>query len=425
MKYAIVTFGCRVNQADSFEFDEGLRARGAVESTADEADLVIVNTCTVTSAADQGARQVIRRIARGNPGARIVVTGCYATRTPDQLADLPGVIRLVPNDGKPGLVECLEDEFPLTTAVRFGAGTGGCGAIEPGSMGRTAYPLRVQTGCDESCAYCIIPSTRGASRSRPLDDVLTEASRLAASGFKEIWLVGVHLGSYGRDLTPPSSLLELARALDRLPGDLTCRISSLEPMDCPDGLVDLVARSGRFAPHFHLPLQHASDRILRAMRRPYTFAMFERLVTGIRSRMPHAFIGSDVIAGFPGETDEDIAYALAVLPGLPLAALHVFPYSDRPGTDAVAMDAKVPSSVVTDRARRMREVGRALGDRFSRSMLGKTRAGLTLDDGTTVLTDNFLKVRIPAGLPRNVRVRVRIDDAGAGVSGTVVSSTVK
>ncbi len=421
MKYAILTFGCRVNQADSFEFDEGLRARGAVESAVEDADLVIVNTCTVTGAADQGARQVIRRIARQNSKARIIVTGCYATRTPDQLAGLPSVIRLVPNDAKPRLVECLDDEFPRTTAARFGEGPGGCGAIEPGAMGRTAYPLRVQTGCDETCAYCIIPSTRGASRSRPLDVVLAEASRLAASGYKELWLVGVHLGSYGRDLAPSSSLLELARALDGLSGDVTCRISSLEPMDCPDELVDLVARSGRFAPHFHLPLQHTSDRVLRAMRRPYTFASFQRLVAGIRSRIPHAFIGSDVIAGFPGETDDDMAHALDVLPTLPLAALHVFPYSDRPGTDAAAMDTKVPSLVVTDRARRLRDVGRALGDQFTRSMLQTTRPGLTLDDGTTVLTDNFLKVRIAAGLPRNVRVSVRIDRVGTAVKGTVVT----
>ncbi|MDO8835525.1 MAG: MiaB/RimO family radical SAM methylthiotransferase, partial [Vicinamibacterales bacterium] len=382
MKYAIVTFGCRVNQADSFEFDEGLRARGAVESAVEDADLVIVNTCTVTGAADQGARQTIRRIARDNGQVRIVVTGCYATRTPDQLAGLPRVIRLVSNDGKRGLVECLDDEFPLTTAARFGAGHGGCDATEPGAMGRTAYPLRVQTGCDEQCAYCIIPSTRGVSTSRPLDEVLAEASRLAASGYKELWLVGVHLGSYGRDLAPSSSLLDLARALDRLPGDVTCRISSLEPMDCPGELVDLVARSGRFAPHFHLPLQHTSDRVLRAMRRPYTFASFERLVAGIRLRIPHAFIGTDFIAGFPGETDDDIAHAIAGLPTLPLAALHVFPYSDRPGTAAAAMDANVPSSVVTDRARRLRDVGRVLGDHFARSMLGTTRPGLTLDDGT-------------------------------------------
>ena len=194
MKYALLTFGCRVNQADSFEFDECLRTRGAEVSAPEDADLVIVNTCTVTGAADQGARQAIRRIARANPSSRIVVTGCYATRSPGDLSGLPNVVRLVSNDGKRDLLRVLDDECPLTTAARFDAGAGACGGVEPGAMGRTAYPLRVQTGCDEHCAYCIIPSTRGASSSRSLDDVRRDVARLGHAGYKELWLVGVHLG---------------------------------------------------------------------------------------------------------------------------------------------------------------------------------------------------------------------------------------
>jgi threonylcarbamoyladenosine tRNA methylthiotransferase MtaB len=409
VKYAVVTFGCRVNQADSFEFDEGLRARGAEASVPDDADLVVVNTCTVTAAADQGARQAIRRIARANPASRIVVTGCYATRTPDDLRGLPNVVHLVSNDEKPDLLRVLDDEFPLTTAARFDAGAGACGGVEPGAMGRTAYPLRVQTGCDEHCTYCIIPSTRGVSSSRPLDDVQREAARLGDAGYKELWLVGVHLGSYGRDLPERPSLVDLVRALDRLPGETTFRISSLEPMDCPDALVDLVAASGRFAPHFHLPLQHASDRLLTAMRRPYTSDAYAAVVTRIRERIPHAFIGSDFIVGFPGETEAEFDEAVEKVARLPLAALHVFPYSDRPGTTAAAMTPKVAPQAATSRARRLRDIGRVLHDSFVGSMAGTVRPGLTLDDGTTVLTDNHLKVRIPAGLPRNVRVRVRID----------------
>lgn len=419
LTYALVTFGCRVNQADSFEVAEALRARGAVEAAPDRADLVIVNTCTVTGAADQGARQTIRRIARANTRARLVVTGCYATRMPEDLADLPRVVRVVANDGKPGLVDLLDDEFPVSTADR-GAGEGSCGSVEPGVMGRTAYPLRVQTGCDEACAFCIIPSTRGASRSRPLDDLLHDASRLARAGYRELWLVGVHLGSYGRDLAEPSSLVDLARALDRLPDDLTFRFGSLEPMDCPDGLVDLVARSGRFAPHLHLPLQHASDRMLAAMRRPYGVASYRRLVSAIRARMPHAAIGADVIVGFPGETEADADQALAVIAELPLTSLHVFPYSDRPGTAATALPGKVASAAITTRARRLRDLGRDLHVRFLRTLEGTTRPGLTLDDGATVLTDNFVKVRIPSGLERNQRVRVRIDATDPEPVGLVV-----
>ncbi len=419
LTYALVTFGCRVNQADSFEVAEALRARGAVEAAPEQADLVVVNTCTVTGAADQGARQTIRRIARANARARLVVTGCYATRMPGDLADLPNVVHVVANDGKPGLAGVLDAEFPVSTADRFGAGEGSCGGVEPGVMGRTAYPLRVQTGCDEACAFCVIPSTRGASRSRPLDEVLNDAARLARAGYRELWLVGVHLGSYGRDLPQPSSLLDLARALDRLPGDLTFRFGSLEPMDCPDGLVDLVARSDRLAPHFHLPLQHASDRMLAAMRRPYDLASYRRLVTAIRARIPHAAIGADVIVGFPGETDADVDAAIAAITDLPLTSLHVFPYSDRPGTAATGMPAKVAPAAITYRARRLRDVGRHQHARFLRSLAGTTRPGLTLNDGATVLTDNFVKVRIPPGLDRNRRVRVRIDSVDPEPTGSV------
>src|SRR5437667_1556354 len=201
MKYSVITFGCRVNQADSLGFEEELRAAGAVAVPPDAADLIVVNTCSVTASADQGARQTIRRVARDNPGARIVVTGCYATRRPDEVAALPNVARVVPNDDKPRLISILRST--PTTAERFGDGDGSCGAtVVPGVAGRTAFTLRVQTGCAEPCAYCIIPSTRGAPRSVPIAAVLREVDRVTAAGFKEIALTGVHLGSYGRDLSP-------------------------------------------------------------------------------------------------------------------------------------------------------------------------------------------------------------------------------
>ena len=305
----MLTFGCRVNQADSADCERGLMARGGESVPAGSADLVVVNTCSVTSASDQAARQAVRRIARLNPRARIVAAGCYATRKPGDLAGLPGVVCLVPNDGKEYLAEAAyalldrvdgrlpkaQSSEPRAEEVR----------IRPGHNGRTTSLLRVQTGCDERCSYCAIPATRGASRSRPLAEVLSAARALGAAGYKELVLTGVHLGAWGRDLSPSERLIDLLRALDCLPGDLTYRISSLEPMDCPTGIVDLVAASGRFAPHFHLPLQHASDRVLAAMRRPYTLAAFLGLVDRIRGAMPDAAIGSDVIAGFPGETGRD------------------------------------------------------------------------------------------------------------------------
>ena len=411
MKYSIHTFGCRVNQADSFDMEESLRARGAIAAPADEADLVVVNTCTVTRAADQGARNLIRRVARRNASARIVVTGCYATRAPGALERLPGVVHLVSNSEK--------DAF--CRSLRSPDGGGACGPpLEPGAMGRTACPLRVQTGCEEHCAFCVIPSTRGPSRSRPIPAVLGDVNRLARTGYRELWLVGVHLGSYGRDLLPPSSLADLLRALDGTRGDVTFRISSLEPMDCSPEIVALVAESGRFAPHFHLPLQHGSDRVLGAMRRPYSAGFYRDLVGGIRARLRHASIGTDVIVGFPGESDADAEASEALLARLPLSYLHVFPYSDRPGTVAAAMTPKVAPAQIKTRASRMRDIGARLSSGFIRSQAGTIRPGLTLDDGTTVLTDNFLKIPIPPGLLRNTRVRIRIESNGPALVGRVV-----
>ena len=417
MKYSVITFGCRVNQADSLGFEEDLLALGAVAAAPQDADVVVVNTCSVTATADQGARQTIRRIARDNPAVRIVVTGCYATRRPDEVRALPNVVRVVGNDDKSATVSLISTDFGLTTAARFGEGDGSCGApIEPGVAGRTAFTLRVQTGCAESCSYCIIPSTRGRPQSVPVEDVLAQIGRVVSAGFKEIALTGVHLGSYGRDLTPVRSLFDLLHAIDArfgrdAPNDarpLLFRISSLEPMDCAPAIVGLVSARSCFAPHFHLPLQHASNRLLAAMRRPYTIEYYAALVDDIRSRMPHASIGSDIIVGFPGETDADIEQLASYLERSPLTHVHVFPYSDRPGTDATAMSGKVDGKAIRERGRRVREIAQRLSRRFRESQVGAVRPALTIEDGSSAVTDNYLKLRVPPGRARNESVRVRI-----------------
>ena len=420
MKYTIVTFGCRVNQADSLRIEEDLRAAGGVDVPSSEADLVVVNTCSVTATADQGARQTIRRISRENPHARIVATGCYATRCEDEVGALPGVVRLIRNSEKLDLVR----EIGSTADVGqgFAPDAGPCGRpIEPGVAGRTAFTIRAQTGCAERCSYCIIPSTRGVSRSVSIADLVRDVTRVTDAGFKEVAIAGVHLGSYGRDLLPRVSLLDLLHALDAIDRVVTYRISSLEPMDCTPEVVDFVARRGRFMPHFHLPLQHASDRILAAMRRPYTLDFYRRLVDAIHARLPHAAIGTDMIAGFPGETDDDFAANLEYLPSSPLTHLHVFPYSDRPGTEASKMAGKVHGAVVRDRGIQLRDIGVGLTRRFRESQIGTVRPGLTLEDGTLVVTDNYLKVRIPSGMKRNVSVRVRVVSNGLGLEGEVTS----
>lgn len=467
LTYSVITLGCRVNQADSLGLEEELLASGSVPVPADAADVVVVNTCSVTASADQGARQTIRRIARLNPSARIVVTGCYATREREQVSQLPNVAHVVCNDDKPRLLSFIRrsvlqadqtisrsvrlqaDQIgpaeaghydgklgtltgapEPTTAERFGEGEGSCGAtIEPGVAGRTAFTLRVQTGCAQPCSYCIIPETRGAPRSVSTEQVLGEVRRVAAAGFKEVVLTGVHLGSYGRDLDTPTTLVQLLTALREefssraasAEPDVLFRISSLEPMDCTPDLVALVQESSCFAPHFHLPLQHASSRMLRAMRRPYDLEYYTRLVNLIRRDIPHASIGSDLIVGFPGESDEDFEMLATYLDGSPLTHLHVFPYSDRPGTAASKMGDRPPGVVVKARSARLRQIGATLTRAFLESQVGTVHRALTLEDGTLAVTGNYLKVRIPPGLTRNQWVDVRITAALPTLTGDVRS----
>jgi threonylcarbamoyladenosine tRNA methylthiotransferase MtaB len=421
--YAVCTFGCRVNQADSLRFEGELRAAGARAAPPEQADVVLINTCSVTATADQGARQTIRRVARLNPAARIVATGCYATRCGQEVAAFPGVVRVVPNQQKDRLVDILGSEIELTTAERFGAGDGACGApLEPGVGGRTAFTLRLQTGCAEQCAYCIIPSTRGVPRSLPPDEVLDRVRRAMDAGYKAFSLTGVHLGSYGRDLLPRTDLTTMLGRLAAEAGhhDVLYRLSSIEPMDCDVDIVDLVASSRCFAPHFHLPLQHASDSLLRAMRRPYGLARYSRLVSRIRALLPGAAIGTDLIAGFPGETDADLQTTIEYLDSSPLTYLHVFPYSDRPGTVASRMARRVARGAVRERARQLRAMGRTLAARFRLSQAGSVRRALTLDGERTVVTDNYFTLTVDHRRGRNQWVQVKLTPSDEGLVGTLV-----
>ena len=392
MKYHIVTFGCRVNQADSLAIEGQLRERGGAAASAAEAELLIVNTCSVTAGADQGARQTVRRIVRENPDVKVIVTGCYATRRPDEVTALPNVVQIVTN----------QDKDLLT-------GDGPCGrSLSPGVGGRTALSLRVQTGCEERCSYCIIPTTRGASRSKTVEAVLDDVRQGVEAGYKEFWITGVHLGSFGRDRAEGGNLLALLRALAAIDADVLFRVSSLEPMDCDRALVDLVAASPRLAPHFHLPLQHGSDEMLTAMGRPYTAAHYEDLLGYIGARLPHASIGTDVIVGFPGEEAQHFAALHALAMRLPLAYLHVFPYSDRPGTAASRLPGKVDGAAVRERGAAIRAIGAAKAQAFRARLAGTTRRALVVDDGRSAVTDNYLKVRLAETRERNTWVDATI-----------------
>jgi threonylcarbamoyladenosine tRNA methylthiotransferase MtaB len=286
--------------------------------------------------------------------------------------------------------------------------------VQPGAAGRTAFTLRVQTGCDQACSYCIIPTTRGAGQSRSIDWVLRAVDGAVAAGYREITLCGVHLGSYGRDLGDGESLSSLLRRLGEWPADVLFRISSLEPMDCTSEIVELVASSPRFAPHFHLPLQHGDDEMLRAMGRPYTAASYESLILGIVERMPDACIGTDVIAGFPGETHAQADTLAKRLERLPLSYLHVFSYSDRPGTEASAMAGKIDGPTIRTRGARLRAIGEKLAGSFRASQVGTVRRALVVDDGTSVVTDNYLKLAIDQARTRNEWVDVRVESAHRG-----------
>jgi threonylcarbamoyladenosine tRNA methylthiotransferase MtaB len=274
--------------------------------------------------------------------------------------------------------------------------------------GRTAFTLRVQTGCDQACSYCIIPATRGAGRSRRPDEVARDIERAVAAGYREIALTGVHLGSYGRDLRDQTSLTALVRLIAEWPADVLFRLSSLEPMDCTPAIVAMAAASPRIAPHFHLPLQHGSDEMLRAMRRPYRVADYVGLVDSLHRSLPHASIGSDIIVGFPGETSAHFSEMCKVLERLPLTHLHVFPYSDRPGTTASATYPKVDGAAIRDRGRVVRDIGDRMNRRFRAAQTGSVRRALVVDDGWSAVTDNYVKVRLETQHPRNTWTDVRI-----------------
>jgi threonylcarbamoyladenosine tRNA methylthiotransferase MtaB len=418
-KFFVYTFGCRCNQSDSAAIRQGLFGK-AHQETADpcDAELLVVNTCTVTHRADQQVRQTLRKLHRENSGARLVVTGCYAERDPQALAAIPGVDLVLGNSEKERLAEIVEDD-PLRSTDRV-IRTPVEGArdylLTPMSHtgGKTRPVVKLQDGCDARCSYCIVPSVRGPGRSARPEDILAEIRNLVARGAQEIVLTGVHLGTYGRKFAEPTSLAELLEQILCIPGLGRLRLSSIEPMRFSPGLVKLALRHPNFARHFHIPLQSGSDRILRRMRRPYTAARFLDLLQYIRESLPEAALGSDVLAGFPGETDEDFEQTCSLIERSPLTYLHVFPFSAREGTDAFAMPHPTPASALQERTRRLRRLSQEKNFAFRRQFAGQHLAGITLAreeemGESVVLTENYLQVKVPPGAPPNTLVTVRID----------------
>ncbi len=461
--FFIQQFGCRATQADGAALERQLLDRGCASApTAAAADIVVVNTCTVTASADAQARDAIRKLHAANPAVRVIVTGCYAQRAPEELAAFPGVSWVVGNSHKPQIpqlvdslstpasVESANDFFPAAalysdSAVPFHSFVGAqlhadherrntapqlakiltgnifdrteflSAPVLGGEGNHTRPTLKIQDGCDSRCSYCVIPFVRGKSRSLPPEIVIEEIQRLSEAGFREIVLSGINLGTYGRDLSPRVEFEDLLR---RILGETSVerlRISSIEPLDVTQDLVDLFASNDRIAQHFHMPLQSGSGRILAAMHRWYRAEHYARRVELIHDRLPHAAIGADVIAGFPGESEDDHATTIAFIESLPFTYLHVFSFSKRPGTKAATLSNEVPGAVIKRRARELRALGESKSAAFRQSQIGRTLRVLTLrpaedpdSRSTPALSTNYLKVRVRGSWPANLWLDVPI-----------------
>ncbi len=423
---AFATLGCRLNQVDTQELQGTLEARGyRTVSSAEGADVVIVNTCTVTARADFSDRQAIRRASRINPGARIVVTGCWAQVSPDAVAGVAGVDLVVGNGDKqrlPDLLESLLSRERLDAPETHVDGLATVRALPPMPLGRAAGRsrafLKLQDGCQHRCAFCVVPLARGVSRSREVPAVLDQARSLVEAGHPELVVTGVDLGHYGADLVPRTTLAALLRAMADIPGLRWIRMSSLLPAYFTPELLDVVTGSSAIAPHLHVPLQSGGDRTLRRMRRPYTVAMYRRLVERLATSIPRLGLGADVIVGFPGESEADFEETMAVIDALPLTYLHVFPYSDRPGTEASGLDGHLVPGVITERGRRLRALGRAKNLAFRRALVGRTEDVLVLEtrdraSGRLVgLTGNYVEVQFEGSDDlMGTMTRVRLTEA--------------
>jgi threonylcarbamoyladenosine tRNA methylthiotransferase MtaB len=388
--------------------------------SAGDAQLVVLNTCTVTHAADQDLRRTVHRIHRENPDARIVVTGCYAQRAPNEIAAIPGVAMVVGNSHKVQIPDLIEDagEIPYHGQIHIGdifAQQEFLAAPVEDALGdRTRPNLKIQDGCNNRCSFCIIPFVRGRSRSAPADSVV-EQVRTLASKYSEVVLSGVNLGRWGREHGFSETPVRLVHLLRRLLAETNVqrlRISSVEPMDFSDELLALMAESPRIAKHVHAPLQSGSDAVLRRMHRKYRPRHYEDRIRRARALMPDAAIGADVMVGFPGETDAEFEQSRAFIENLPFTYLHVFTYSARPGTPAADSKDQVHHPVRKERNRILRELAARKNLEFRRAMIGRTLSAVTLDDGPIALTDNYLRVELAAPREPNRIVDLRIGGAG-------------
>lgn len=402
----LITMGCKVNQYDTQSMREALVRNGyVIVDDTQSADLYLINTCTVTNAADQKARQAVRKAIRQNPNAEVLVTGCYAESDRKAIEQIPGVTIVFGNREKADFqtyIDKLETKTQLQIQpiqhdavrehARFSRGVSNSGK-------RTRALIKVQDGCSAFCTYCIIPFVRGRMTSRPLLDIVDEAQRIADSGIKEIVITGVHLGAYGQDTGRDKDIADILEHIHEIDGIERIRFSSIEPMYFPEILSERMSILPKCMPHFHIPIQSGSDKVLRNMRRRYTTAQFTQLVENLRSRFTDDVgITTDIMVGFPGETDADFKDSLKFVEEIGFSQLHVFRYSPRKGTPAATYPNQVPSAVSSSRSREMIDLGKELNYSFRKGMLGKNKSVLVEEsrEGKNKqlagFTDNYLRV---------------------------------
>ena len=404
-KIAITTLGCKVNQYESAAFQTGFEAAGcAMVGVKEDADIIVINTCAVTAKAGSQSRQTVRRLMRRHPGAKIVVTGCYAQMSAQELVNMTDKpLCIVGNGNKDRLVQAALSETPCDLTMLMGRISQKkeiCRLPVRHFGNRTRACLRVQDGCHNFCTYCIVPYTRGPSRSLPLGEVLEQAAIFAEEGHKEMVVTGIHVGQYGKDLEDGSDYVELMKRLCLAHPEIRFRLSSIEPMEISDELLSLMAEQNNFMPHLHIPLQSGDDDILARMGRGYTSDEFRKTVALCRKRLPDAAIGIDVLVGFPGETEQHFANTCSLLQECDCTYLHVFPYSQRPGTLAATMGQQVPQAVKEERVAQLRQLDAEKKEIFYKRFLGTTRPLLVEhkrdpDGRLRGFTDNYIPVSFP------------------------------
>ena len=423
----LITMGCKVNQYDTQSMREALIHNGyAIVDDTNPADLYLINTCTVTNAADQKARQAIRRAIRQNPNADVLVTGCYAESDRKAIEEIPGVKFVFGNREKADFqtyLDKLHIDTPLQIQpvqhdairehARFSSGVSSAGK-------RTRALIKVQDGCSAFCTYCIIPYVRGRMTSRPLTEIVDEAHRIADSGIKEIVITGVHLGAYGQDTGRDKDIADILERIHGIDGIERIRFSSIEPMYFPDILSERMSALPKCMPHFHLPIQSGSNGVLRRMRRRYSTTKFAHLVENLRDRFTNDVgITTDIMVGFPGETETEFKESLQFVEDIGFSQLHVFRYSPRKGTPAADYTDQVPPHVSAERSREMIELGEQMNSAFRKRMLGKQKEVLVEEsrEGKKNLlagfTDNYLRVLVDApdtAINQILRVKLTTSD---------------